>query len=67
MLQVESLAFGFPGRTVGRDVSFSLGAGEASQGPTPAAIANAIRHATGIRLRDLLFTPERVKAALARG
>ena len=29
MLKIESLAFGFPGRTVGRDVSFSLGAGEA--------------------------------------
>jgi iron complex transport system ATP-binding protein len=28
MLAVESLAFGFPGRTVGRDVSFSLEAGE---------------------------------------
>ena len=28
MLKVESLAFGFPGRTIGRDVSFSLGAGE---------------------------------------
>ena len=28
MLTVESLAFGFPGRTVGRDVSFALGAGE---------------------------------------
>ena len=28
MLAVESLAFGFPGRTVGRDVSFALGAGE---------------------------------------
>jgi iron complex transport system ATP-binding protein len=28
MLMVESLAFGFPGRTVGRDVSFALGAGE---------------------------------------
>jgi iron complex transport system ATP-binding protein len=28
VLQVESLAFGFPGRTIGRDVSFSLGAGE---------------------------------------
>jgi CO/xanthine dehydrogenase Mo-binding subunit len=42
----------------------SLGAGEASQGPTPAAIANAIFHATGVRLRDLPFTPERVKAAI---
>jgi len=28
MLKVESLAFGFPGRTIGRDVSFSLGDGE---------------------------------------
>jgi len=45
----------------------SLGAGEASQGPTPAAIANAIFHATGVRLRNLPFTPERVKEAIARG
>ena len=28
MLKVESLDFGFPGRTIGRDVSFPLGAGE---------------------------------------
>lgn len=28
MLEVRSLAFGFPGRVVGRDVSFSLAAGE---------------------------------------
>jgi iron complex transport system ATP-binding protein len=28
VLAVESLAFGFPGRTIGRDVSFQLGAGE---------------------------------------
>lgn len=28
MLEVRDLAFGFPGRTVGREVSFSLGAGE---------------------------------------
>jgi nicotinate dehydrogenase subunit B len=41
----------------------SLGAGEAAQGPTAAAIANAIAHATGARLRDLPLTPERVKAA----
>jgi CO/xanthine dehydrogenase Mo-binding subunit len=45
----------------------SLGAGEASQGPISAAIANAIRHATGARLRDLPFTPDRVKAAIAQG
>jgi ABC-type cobalamin/Fe3+-siderophores transport system ATPase subunit len=28
MLEVQSLAFGFPGRTVGRDVTFAVGAGE---------------------------------------
>jgi nicotinate dehydrogenase subunit B len=44
----------------------SLGAGEASQGPISAAIANAIRHATGARLRDLPFTPDKVKASVAR-
>ncbi len=43
----------------------SLGAGEGSQGPTVAAIANAFANATGRRLRDLPFTPERVKQALA--
>ena len=42
-----------------------LGAGEASQGPISAAIGNAIFHATGARLRDLPFTPERLKAALS--
>jgi nicotinate dehydrogenase subunit B len=42
-----------------------LGVGEGSQGPAAAAIANAIAHATGKRLRALPFTPERVKAALA--
>ena len=43
----------------------ALGAGEGSQGPTVAAIANAFAHATGKRIRDLPFHPERVKAALA--
>ena len=38
-----------------------LGAGEASQGPTGAALANAVFDATGVRLRQLPFTPERVK------
>jgi nicotinate dehydrogenase subunit B len=42
-----------------------LGVGEGSQGPAAAAIANAIATATGKRLRDLPFTPARVKAALA--
>jgi nicotinate dehydrogenase subunit B len=41
-----------------------LGAGEASQGPMAAAIANAFASATGRRLRDVPFTPERVQTAL---
>ena len=43
----------------------SLGVGEAAMGPAAAAIANAFAHATGKRMRDLPFTPARVKAALA--
>lgn len=39
----------------------ALGAGEASQGPTAAAIANAVASATGKRVRDLPLTPERLK------
>jgi CO/xanthine dehydrogenase Mo-binding subunit len=42
----------------------SMGAGEASQGPAAAAIANAFAHATGRRIRDLPLRPERVKAVL---
>ena len=42
----------------------ATGAGETAITVTPAAIGNAIYDATGVRLRDLPFTPERVKAAL---
>ena len=41
-----------------------LGTGEAAQGPTSAAIANAIADATGVRLRDLPLTRTRIKAAI---
>ncbi|HEY2024347.1 xanthine dehydrogenase family protein molybdopterin-binding subunit [Paraburkholderia sp.] len=41
-----------------------LGVGEASQGPMPAALANAIANATGQRFRDLPLSPERLRAAL---
>ncbi len=44
-----------------------LGAGEGTQGPTPAAIANAVFDAVGVRLRDVPFTPERVRGALRAG
>jgi CO/xanthine dehydrogenase Mo-binding subunit len=38
--------------------------GEGSQAPTGAAIANAILDATGRRVTEIPFTPERVLAAL---
>jgi len=41
-----------------------FGAGEASTAPVAAALANAVFDATGVRLRAVPFTPDRVKAAL---
>ncbi|HEX4892025.1 MAG TPA: molybdopterin cofactor-binding domain-containing protein [Hyphomicrobiaceae bacterium] len=41
-----------------------LGTGEAAQGPTVAALANAVADATGVRIRDLPFTPDRLRAAV---
>jgi nicotinate dehydrogenase subunit B len=42
----------------------AVGAGEATTSPIAPAIANAIFNATGIRLRTVPFTPDRVKTAL---
>jgi nicotinate dehydrogenase subunit B len=42
----------------------SVGAGEASQGPTAGAIANAVAAAVGVRVRDLPITTEKVVTAL---
>jgi CO/xanthine dehydrogenase Mo-binding subunit len=42
----------------------SLGAGEAAQGPTAAAIANAVADAIGVRVRHLPLTADAVVAAL---
>jgi len=43
----------------------ATGAGEPSTRPTAAAIANAIFDATGVRIRRVPFSPDRVKAALS--
>ncbi|VVE61883.1 aldehyde dehydrogenase [Pandoraea captiosa] len=43
-----------------------MGAGESASVPGPAALANAIFDATGVRLYAPPFTPETVRAALAR-
>jgi len=54
--EVETLLMDRPGLP-------SLGCGEATQGPTPAAIANAVFAAVGLRLRQIPFRPDRVRAA----
>jgi nicotinate dehydrogenase subunit B len=41
-----------------------LGVGECAQGPTAAALANALADVTGVRLRDMPLSPARVKAAI---
>jgi CO/xanthine dehydrogenase Mo-binding subunit len=41
-----------------------LGTGEASQGPTAAALATAVYQAVGVRYRRLPLTPDRVKEGL---
>ena len=43
-----------------------LGIGEASGGPTVAAIGNAVAHALGTRIRDLPMNRERVMATLLK-
>jgi len=57
--EIETVLLNRPGQPY-------LGIGEGAQGPVPAAIANAAFDAVGIRLRQIPFTPERVKAALRR-
>ena len=50
---------------INRPMEPALGAGEGAQGPTGAAIANAIHNALGVRLRDMPFTRDRLIAAIA--
>jgi CO/xanthine dehydrogenase Mo-binding subunit len=51
-------------RLVGSRDAEPLGVGEAAQGPTAAAIANAVARALGTRIRDLPLTRDRIMAAL---
>ena len=41
-----------------------LGTGEVSQGPTAAALGNALADATGVRVRELPFSARRLRALL---
>ncbi|HWA59871.1 MAG TPA: molybdopterin cofactor-binding domain-containing protein [Caulobacteraceae bacterium] len=52
-------------RLVGDPTDPPLGLGEVSGGPVSAAVANAVAHAVGVRIRDLPITRERLVAALA--
>lgn len=42
-----------------------VGAGEGQQGPVSAAVGNALFNASGVRLRDMPFTRERLLAAMS--
>ena len=51
---------------INRPEAPAAGAGETAVTVTTAAIGNAIFDATGVRIRQVPFTPERVKAALGK-
>src|SRR5436190_19130952 len=50
---------------INRPDARAFGAGETAVTVVAAAIGNAVFDATGVRLRQVPFTPERVKAALS--
>ena len=51
---------------ISRPEAAPSGAAEMALGLIPAAMGNAVFDATGVRLRHIPFTPERVKAELDR-
>jgi CO/xanthine dehydrogenase Mo-binding subunit len=50
---------------INRPAERAMGAGETSITVVAAAVSNAVFDATGARLREVPFTPARVKAALS--
>jgi CO/xanthine dehydrogenase Mo-binding subunit len=60
LLEVPAMAFDL----IQRLDQPPLGVGEPASAAVPAALANAVFDATGVRLRTVPFRPERVKAAL---
>ena len=53
-------------RILDRPQEKTLGAGEAAQGPTVAALANAVFDAAKVRLRQIPFEPHLVKSAMEK-
>ncbi len=51
---------------LGQSSTGAIGIGEPATIPTAAAIANAVYHAIGVRIRELPMTPARVLAALEK-
>jgi len=64
ILRFQSLPDSVDVHVINRPGQPYLGTGEAAQGPTAAALANAIANATGARVRDLPLTPRRVKGLM---
>ena len=66
VLHIDSIPQSIEIVLIKRPEAAPSGAGEMALGLVPAAIGNAVFDATGVRLRRVPFTPERVKAALER-
>lgn len=64
MLRFESVPDEIAVHVIDRPTEPFLGTGEAAQGPTAAAIGNAVRSAVGIRMTDLPLTRQKVVASL---
>jgi CO/xanthine dehydrogenase Mo-binding subunit len=65
ILRFEDVFYSVDVHVIDRPGQPSLGTGEGGQGPTAAAIANAVANATGARIRDLPLSRERVRKALS--
>jgi CO/xanthine dehydrogenase Mo-binding subunit len=65
ILEIDAAPESIEIATINRPEAPAGGAGEPAHVTIPAAIANAVFDATGVRIRRLPFTAERVKRALA--
>jgi len=65
VLHIDSVPQSIEIHLIDRPEAAPSGAGEMALGLVPAAIGNAVFDATGVRLRRIPFTPERVKQALS--